>query len=259
MEKEDLIKFISTGGDIAGAATGGAIGLLGGPFSAIGGSILGVALSKGIAEVAQRLLSSREQKRIAAASTFILTGIREKVDNGFTPRNDGFFTQEEFDRSKANELFEGVMLKCKDAYEEKKIKYLSKIFESVSFDSSISSETANQILSTAQNLTFRKLCLISLAYKNQHSLLGTIQLDDDDYMTSTNGTLNTDTYLIFQDIFELSSNGLVQKSNNSAMLDAGYVVPSFIHTTQLGELYTQVMGLNDIDLQEMEFLSTLTK
>ena len=63
MEGENKsVKLIQTGAEIVGAIVGGAIGLIGGPVFTIGGSVVGVTVSKTIGEFAERLLSNREKR-----------------------------------------------------------------------------------------------------------------------------------------------------------------------------------------------------
>ena len=156
MEKENKsLGLIKTGAETFGAAIGGAIGLLGGPLGAIGGSVAGVLISKGLSEFADKYLSNREQARAGSAAGLTILGVQEKIDNGLILRQDGFFNFDEINRSKAEELFEGILLKCKNEFEEKKIKYISNIYKNVTFDNSINPDNANQVLNLAQQLSYR--------------------------------------------------------------------------------------------------------
>lgn len=113
MDKNRISKFLSTGADIAGGVAGGAIGLIGGPAGAMLGGGLGVAITHGLKEIVNRQLSQRENARAAASAAYIFTGIQSKPDSGAQIRQDSFFNNSN-GRSSAEELFEGVLLKCKD-------------------------------------------------------------------------------------------------------------------------------------------------
>ncbi|WP_426669457.1 hypothetical protein ACPPVU_24985 [Mucilaginibacter sp. McL0603] len=119
MENEKIKDFIGKGAEIAGGAVGGAIGLIGGPVGAILGGALGAAFVVGIKEVINRQLSNRQEMRVAASTAYILTDVKEKLDRGYHVRTDSFFDATN-GRSTAEELFEGILLKCKDQYQEKK-------------------------------------------------------------------------------------------------------------------------------------------
>lgn len=166
MKKETLKSYLEKGSDITGGAIGGAIGLIGGPAGAILGGGLGVAISLGVKEFINRQLSNRQEVRVAASTVYALNEIRKRVEQGETVRSDDFFDNST-GRSSAEELFEGVLLKCKDQYQEKKIFYISKIFEKTIFDNNISADTANQILSMVESFTYRKLCIISFSKRKK--------------------------------------------------------------------------------------------
>lgn len=71
MDTEKVKKYLEFGSEIAGAAVGGAIGLIGGHAGSIGGGVAGVSIAKGIYEIADRYLSNREKIRTAASASFI--------------------------------------------------------------------------------------------------------------------------------------------------------------------------------------------
>lgn len=188
MNEEKIKKYLGTGADIAGGVAGGAIGLIGGPEGAVLGGGLGVLISNGVKEIINRTLAKRENARTAASTAYMLTGIQEKLNLGIQIRQDSFFDNSN-GRSSADELFEGVLLKCKDQYQEKKIKYISKIFEKVIFDTRISSESANQILSMVESFTYRKYCVISF-FAQKNTLYNTNELMKGNYLAPQDTPFN---------------------------------------------------------------------
>ena len=183
MEGENKsIKLIQTGAEIIGAVVGGAIGLIGGPIFTIGGSVVGVTVSKTIGEFAERLLSNREKARVGASAGLTIIGVQENLDKGIELRQDGFFDSNEINRSRAEELFEGILMKCKNEFEEKKIKFISNIYKNVAFDSSINPDNANQILNSVQQFSYRQLSILSLIGQNINNSFS-LRLNDyrDDY------------------------------------------------------------------------------
>lgn len=143
-------KLLETGSEIVGAVSGTAIGLIGGPTAAQGGGAAGVVVAKGLFEFTARYLSRREKARVGAAAGLTIVSIQQRLESGERLRQDDFFEADEINRSKAEELFEGILLKCKSEYEEKKIIYITRIYENVAFDPAIRPEHANQVLNTAQ-------------------------------------------------------------------------------------------------------------
>ncbi|WP_234733415.1 hypothetical protein [Tellurirhabdus bombi] len=254
MDKESLIKFVKQGGEIAGGVVGGAIGLLGGVAGAVGGGAAGVVTAKVVAEVAERFLSDREKIRVAVSATYVLSGINDRLGRGDQVRNDNFFAPDELKRSKAEELFEGVLLKCKDAYEEKKIKFISKIFESTIFQQNIVPEDANQILITAETLSYRKLCILALVRKNKLNQLNGYNLSEQDYSQQQ---IPINIQLILQDYLDLLNLGLMMRGDNIMVPSIKYIVTNQMQLTLLGELYADIMYLDDLSVTEIDSLGII--
>src|SRR6266511_3326365 len=116
-EEETLaVELIESGSEIAGAATGAAVGLVAGPLGVIGGAALGAALG-------------RVLKHVGAAAAFAGAAIAIALETGRQPRDDGFFeTREGGDRPAAEEILEGVLQKARDAYEERKLRLLGLLY-----------------------------------------------------------------------------------------------------------------------------------
>ena len=248
MNKDKVKKFLETGADIAGGVAGGAIGLIGGPTGAILGGGLGVVLTHGIKEVIKKQLSERESSRTAAAVAYIFTGIQEKLDSGIQIRQDSFFDNIN-GRSSGEELFEGVLIKCKDQYQEKKIRFISKIFEKATFDSGISSEIANQILSMAESFTYRKLCIISF-FAQKDILFNTEELMKEVYSWYENAIFSFELEILKQDIFDLVNLGIIDQ-NNLIMVTRNEVIPKDFKLTRIGQVLYDIMDLNKIPISDL--------
>ena len=249
MDKNKLKKYLETGADIAGGIAGGAIGLIGGPAGAILGGGLGVALTSGVKEIVNRNLAEREKSRTAASVAYIFTGIQNKLDSGIQVRQDSFFDSSN-GRSSAEELFEGVLLKCKDQYQEKKIKYISKIFEKATFDTGISPETANQILSMAESFTYRKYCVISF-FAQKETLYNTDELMKEVYSWYPNAEFSFELEILKQDIFELVNLGIIDQ-NNLMMVTRNEVIPENFKLTKIGQALYELMDLNEIPKEDLD-------
>jgi hypothetical protein len=254
MENENkTTKLIQTGAEIVGAVIGGAIGLIGGPVFAIGGNIAGVAVSKGIGEFAERILSNREQVRVGASAGLTIVGVQENLDNGLVLRQDGFFDSDEINRSKAEELFEGVLMKCKNEFEEKKIKFISNIYKNVAFDSSVNPDNANQILNVVQQLSFRQLTILAMVGQNISNKYS-LRINDfrEDYDNVT-----TDIEFLLQDFILLDRQGLICRNDETTLLDISDVVPGIMKLTQIGTDYFKLLDLNFMDEREFNFIDQI--
>ena len=168
-EKNDSIRqLINHGTEIAGGAAGAALGLLiGGPVGAVvggaGGPMAAITLRRIGQEILERQLGPREKVRVGAAFTIAAADIRQRVENGESIRTDGFFDKKRTGRSDAEEVAENVLLKVQREPEEKKIQYMGYLLANIAFDSQVSVHMAHQLTKTAEQLTYRQLCILKLA------------------------------------------------------------------------------------------------
>lgn len=248
MDNEKLKDYLSKGTEVAGSAVGGAIGLIGGPAGAILGGVLGSAITIGLKEFISRQLSNRQEVRIAASTAYLLNGVKNRIENGDRIRNDSFFEQIE-ERNSAQELFEGVLIKCKEEYQEKKIQYVTKIFEKTIFDQDISPEIANQILSIAEKYTYRKICIIS--FFNRKDEFDNSLLMKEPYSWYENAIYTLQLEMLKQDIFELANDGILDQ-NNVATFTKDDIIPFDYKLTTIGLTIFNIMDLHLIQLTEIE-------
>lgn len=111
-------------------------------------------------EFETRFLSPREKYRIDWVSVRALKEIESRIDGGATLRDDGFFTDTSEGRTKAEEIFESVLLKAKDQYQESKLGHFGDFFGRVGF-ASTSPALANHLLNTAETLSYRQFQLLA--------------------------------------------------------------------------------------------------
>lgn len=249
-KSESLIK---TGAETFGAAIGGAIGLLGGPGGAIGGSIAGVLISKGILEVSNRFLSNREQARVGAAAGMTILSIEENLQKGLPIRQDSFFDSKENNRSKAEELFEGVLIKCKNEFEEKKIKFLSNIYKNVAFDESMNPENAIQVLNVVEQFSYRVLAILALVGQNSNN---SKELRNRHYSKDID-ILSNELDFLLQDFVTLAKHGLIMNGDNMTVLDSNDINPGGMKLTPMGSTYFRILELNKLELNKLEFINLL--
>jgi hypothetical protein len=264
LDKDKVKSLISTGSDIAGAATGGAIGFLtGGPGGAALGGSLGVLISKGLSDITNRVLSTREKMRVGATATFALAKIKTRLDSGDKLRSDGFFDEKKTGRSDADEIFEGVLLKAKNEHEEKKTKIMGNIFANIAF-SQVSAGEANHLLQITENLTYREMCILSLI-KRKDEISG-IRLrgisDGEVYDAGDSVTLDfsTEKVSVLQQAYELCNHGLMicstgkgdmAKGDMAILWGAYSVIPDELLLTVAGHKFYEILGLDDIPEEDI--------
>jgi hypothetical protein len=110
-EKKLAGELIQSGEEFAGAAVGGALGLLGGPVGVAAGAAGGVVATRAFrkvgAQLRQRWLDPREEVRVGGAFALAAARIAERADAGERLRTDGFFDDEGTgNRTQADEVLE---------------------------------------------------------------------------------------------------------------------------------------------------------
>lgn len=170
----EIRRFLPKGSDIAGSATAGALGFLAaGPIGAAAASVAGPLLTAGlncIGDMVNRSMSESEQARVAGVVALSVTKIREKLDSGIQPRVDDFFRIRLGSRPKAEEIFEGILLKSKHQYEERKVISYANLLAEVCFTEEISAEQCNLLLQILDRMTYMQLeILYALHQLGSHS------------------------------------------------------------------------------------------
>jgi len=253
MDKEKVIEYLKLGSEIAGGVAGGAIGLIEGPAGAMIGGGAGVIVGKGLAELTERFLSNRETIRASASAAYSITAIDSRIKQGEELRTDDFFDAVN-GRSKAEELFEGVLIKCKNEYQEKKIKFISNIYSNTVFETNLSSEDANQILTVSETLSYRKMSILSLM--NYKDVVINLDLRNTDYRTNGeyeigSENMSLDLELLLQDFMDLYNIGLIERKDGTAMIDISDINPNGMQLSTIGQKYYDLMGLKGIETADL--------
>ncbi len=261
-KKKKIKSFISCGSDIAGTAIGGALGFFSaGPGGAAAAGVLGVVASKIICDVANRHLSERERVRAGATAAFALTKIKKLMQDGYQPRSDGFLLSVDNRRPKAEELFEGVLLKTKNDHEEKKVKFIANIFANVVFRTDISIEEANYMLKTLNFITYRQLCFLGVTASNSKTVNGLgLRYQAAPLIRYSDGA-PLEQQAILVELFELINldliSGLQEKKqqigemNMREYIDLNppnkfNIIPANLKLTKLGEKFCEVIDINEL-------------
>lgn len=255
-DKQWAEELIQSGGELTGAAAGAAIGFFGGtPVTVIGGAAAGALLSQVLkkvgSDIKQRLIGPREEIRVGAAFTYAITGISEKISSGQTLREDGFFTENSNKRIPAEEILEGILLKARDSYEEKKVKLLGTLYASIAFTPAISPSYANQLINLAGQLTYRQLVALSIA---MHQLTGKSILANINFRSNEDAksSLDMNGVSLLTEIYELYQRGLIHGSDGSAWISLVDVNPGGMRLQGTGSVLASHMRLDTVDPGEFE-------
>ncbi|WP_440308881.1 hypothetical protein [Jatrophihabitans sp.] len=159
-------KLLEAGSEIVGATSGAAIGMLvAGPAGALagaaGGPVVQRAFRETVDEVGARLLSRRERARSGAAAIYAADHLQKVLAAGATIRTDGFFDDAPDGRNAGREIAEGVLLRARDAFEERKIQHIGCMFARVATDSAVDAGLAAWVLRQAETLTWRQYVMLA--------------------------------------------------------------------------------------------------
>ena len=179
-KKNDLKQFIKNNyADLIGSGISGTLSLFSAvePFVGFLAGPAGVIVSgtlKGIGkDIKERQLSLREDFRVGKVLAITALEIHQRIENGESLRDDGFFDKKPTSRSDAKEVAEAIMLKCQREPQEKKIEYMGYLLASIAFDPNISADMGQQLVKSAEELTYRQFCILKLAtVKNRFGLRG---------------------------------------------------------------------------------------
>jgi hypothetical protein len=246
-------ELIEGGSDIAGAATGAAIGLVGGPAGVVGGAVAGAALGRVLkrvgAEIRRRILSPREELRIGAAAAFAGEKIVASLGTGREPRTDGFFDDSTTDRSAAEELLEGVLLKARDAYEEKKLRYLGNLYANLAFAPQVSPAHGNHLIALAGRLTYRQLVALAVAGdENRRDQLRHRDFRDDQPALDV---LGVDGIGVITELYELYQQGLMN-GGEAAWISVADVNPGEMRAQGSGRVLATLMELETVPIADRQ-------
>jgi|SRR5690606_305634 len=244
MDKEKISAIIKKGSGITGASIGAGIGFMaGGPLLAAAAGGIGVAVEHALSEVANRILSNREQARVGATAQTAIFHIKLLQDLGKKVRDDDFFDGE---RSSAEEVFEGCLLAAKNSHEEKKSIYLGYLFANISFREDVDKHQANRLISVANQLTYGQLCLLSiLSNKEEYSLKkGNFR----------NVKLTFKQVVVIQEIFAMENSGLIicEGQHTPGLTD---VNPSIVRVQGIGLALYDLMFLKIIPKEDRDELA----
>ena len=241
-------RLIQKGAEIAGGAfaslAGTATGLVvAGPEGALVGGAAGSSITMALRwlgqEMSSRLLGPREEQRLGYVFTLAAAEIAKRINAGEQVRQDEFFNDNPSGRSEGEEVWESILMKSQREPEEKKLPYTAHLLASLAFDPGIGSHMAHQVTKTAEQLTYRQLCILKLIMvKEQYALR------ENDYRKA-GGTFPAELYQLFYEYYDLHNRGYIN-SGTGTMLGLTDLNPSAVKLQGLGFVTFHFMRLSAI-------------
>lgn len=247
-------KAVSTIGDLA--TKGGitylstAIGFgVAGPVGAAGGAVLGSVCEKTLG-IVNNAFSEYEKGKMGLAMLFLKDGIEKRIINGESLRSD---IQ---DVDSWMEIWDANILRAKETYEKRKLKYRSKLVENLHFNEDMTFEEAFSIMSTIDKITYRQLQIISF--------IGSLNEDDRrDFQRSfaefekSPEKLPDYGHVLLGDVYNLFNIGIVAFKNEhqngfTSINDCYQIQGPGLTLYPLGVKIYSELGLSDMSDKELE-------
>lgn len=217
----------------------------------IGAKLIGGLIPQVLNDISDRFLSTREEIKIGMVASYSSNYLTKNLDANRAMNVNFIQTIKESpeDWNTASELYESVLLRAKNESQEKKIKHIGAIFGNSVFVEEISPEDIFHLLSAVENLTYRKLCIISM-YGKIKSITPKYDLMVDSFLWYKNVDFSLSTRATLQDIFELGNQGIVD-FNSLLASEHIHLNPGKFKLTKLGEKYFELMDLDSIAESEL--------
>lgn len=193
-------------------------------------------------------LTNKEQTRIGVVYTGAIEIINKKLKEGQSLRNDGFFDDNE---KNAGVILEGTLLKARDEFEKRKLKFYQNLLANMCFDITLSYEKLNSMLKIIERLTYRQLQIIAYAYKVK--LINTNGWDVKFKRTPAAAHY----FDFYSELMELYNYALLQQKGTGISMGGN----NEFQISPMGKQFAELLKLEDIpqsETQEIDnFINTL--
>lgn len=170
-KKDGLVGVVGRINSVLGAGLGATVGAqMGDP---VAGAMAGETLAQLGEDFLERVLSPRQERRIASVLDYADSMITSGIASGDALRDDGFFDAPHLD---ATEVFEGILLVARDEHEARKLPYVAHLMAAISFDENLTIPTANFLIVEADRLSWLQMCLLAIASRPEEYPLPDVQL-----------------------------------------------------------------------------------
>lgn len=191
-------------------------------------------------------LTNKEQTRIGVVYIGAIEIINKKLKEGQSLRNDGFFDDNE---KNAGMILEGTLLKARDEFEKRKLKFYQNLLANMCFDITLNYEKLNSMLKIIERLTYRQLQIIAYAYR-------TPLIDSNGWDVKFKRTPAAAHYFDFySELMELYNYALLQQKG--AMISMGG--NNEYQISPMGKQFADLLKLDDIPQSETQEIDNFIK
>ena len=214
----------------------------------IGAAVFDKVMHPILADFMERMLSTNQKNRIEKVLEDAINKIASRLEKNEIPSiKDGSWTEDSNRISDAKVVLEGVLLKARDEYEEKKLPYYSNLIAQMAFDPSWSYQRLNAMIRMFDQLIYRQLQFMALAM--QKGNIDTSQWDVRFKRTPESYAY----YDLFCEVTNLSFLALFYQPEPSITMGLG----NKLALSPIGKSMVELMELNSIPQDELEELDNM--
>jgi hypothetical protein len=218
------------------------------PFTGDAVAVFGLGIANAVMpnviDFGARWLSLNERRRVYDVEYFTYHEIQRYLQEGHSPRTDGFLSLNPGVRSSGQELCEGVLELARTEYQEAKLPHMGYLYASILFEETISPNEANRLLRILNDLTYREMCILGALYQEpKHKGLR-------ENCLSLEGGSEELTSLM-QECSKLEGQSLLSQTDNDQGPHYGnstwaHMVPSKIRFTEYGTKLAKLAKLSEV-------------
>ncbi len=255
-------RAVRVGGDTTSASVGGLLGLiLAGPPGILLGAAATALFGEGIRSVLDRAANGRAVTVLTLARERIWT---EMKSGGAVLRSDGFLDDSVSGRSDAEEVLEQIVQAAQQEPEERKLPFMANLYASIAFRDDVDRGMATLFVRTAEQLSYRQLCLISVFMtRAAYALRAT------DYVHLGDGALEPAIDLasplggVLEEAYDLFTRGFLEGTDGAmtgrwdSHLSQIYICPAKMKVRGTGSWLYKLMRLDQLPVQDLDPLVAL--
>jgi hypothetical protein len=256
-ETSELKLYNALASKMTGAFAGVGVKLLSGNdfLGAATGTLLAVSMEAVGNDFIQSILTQRPKVRVARAISVAHVFLVDRMESGFTLRDDDFVRRVENARSPAEEVTEAALQVAMSSAQERKVDFIGYMLAYIATDSTIDLDTAHMLIDLAETLSFRSFMLLKMAAENDGVRIPA---------RPRSGSLPPSSlHSLMVDAYGLFRQGLVD-FRDAADADDTYLIDSVeqvdggrMHLTATGRLLGDCLGLPFADDKNPTYMSTL--
>lgn len=226
--------------------------------------MVGAVAAALLGDTIKSALDKAASQRAETVFTLARERIRTEMESGRQLRADGFRDDSVSGRSAAADVLEQIVQAAQQESEERKLPLIANLYASIAFREDVDRGMANLLVRTAEQLSYRQLCLITVFMTR-----GVYHLRTSDYILVGDGELEPAIDLfsalggVLEEAYDLFTRGLLAGTDGAmtgrldSHLSQIYICPAKMKVQGTGSWLYTLMGLAKLPEQDLDPLVAL--